>query len=420
MPYRNGRLGRAVIAAKPIAKREGPSLMIAKSTELAVPAEAQGDRKQAAEHFSADELFALARNKSVEGRRTLFATVCDLFMGERQTLSDRERALMGEILRQLVRDVELTMRKAVAERLSKRSDAPYELIIELANDQIEVAGPVLRESEVLRDIDLVEVIRHRTMEHQLAVAMRRSLSATVSNALVETGNQDVIATLLNNHGATITREVMDYLVNESKRIDAYQNPLVRRPDLPPDLAQRMYWWVSAALRKHIAQTFSVDMEIVDDAIEEGAQSVIKEDQASRAKPGKAEDLIERIAELGELNTDFLVKSLRQGELSLFETGLARMSGLRPTLLRRILYEPGGEGLAMLCRATGIDRQTFVTIYELTRKATDRGQDEDRKAQHVDPFELYDKTKTRDAERVLKRWRRSSQYLDALKNVGADK
>ena len=91
MPYRNGRLGRAVIAAKPIAKREGPSLMIAKSTELAVPAEAQGDRKQAAEHFSADELFALARNKSVEGRRTLFATVCDLFMGERQTLSGRHR-----------------------------------------------------------------------------------------------------------------------------------------------------------------------------------------------------------------------------------------------------------------------------------------------------------------------------------------
>ncbi len=143
---------------------------------------------------------------------------------------------MGEILRQLVRDVELTMRKAIAERLSRKPDAPHALIIELANDQIDVAHPILKDSDVLRDVDLIEVIRHRTMEHQLAVAMRKTLSAGVSAALVETGNQDVIATLLNNHGATITREVMDYLVNETKRVDAYQNPLVRRPDLPPDLA----------------------------------------------------------------------------------------------------------------------------------------------------------------------------------------
>ncbi len=180
----------------------------------------------------------------------------------------------------------------------------------------------------------------------------------------------------------------------------------------------MYWWVSAALRKHIAQTFSVDMEVVDDAIEESANAIIKEDTDARGKSGKTEDLVERVAELGELNTEFLVKALKQGELSLFETGLARMSGLRLTLLRRILYEPGGEGLAMLCRATGVDRQTFAMIYELTRKASDRG-DERKSSQQIDPFELYDKTKVRDAERVLKRWRRSSQYLDALKSVGDD-
>ena len=390
--------------------------MVAKSTERAVTLDSSGSSQMPPMNFTADELFALARNKSAEGRRQLFSTVCDLFLGESLVLSDRERALMGEILRQLVRDVEMAVRKSVAEKLSRRSDAPHALVIELANDQIEVANPILKESEVLKDVDLIEVIRHRTMEHQLAVAMRKTVSANVSSALVDTGNQDVIATLLNNHGATITREVMDYLVNESKRVDAYQNPLIRRPDLPPDLAQRMYWWVSAALRKHIAQTFSVNMDPVDDAIEESTNALIKQETEARAKPGKTEDLIERLAELGELNTDFLIKALRQGEVSLFETGLARMSGLRLNLLRRILYEPGGEGLAMLCRATGVERQTFATIYELTRKAADRG--DEAKAQ-VDPFELFDKTKARDAERVLKRWRRSSQYLDALKSVGSD-
>ncbi len=390
--------------------------MVAKTSERAAAAGSSIGATPDMTGFSAEQLFALAHDKSVDGRRALFSTVCDLFLGESVTLSDRERALMGEILRQLVRDVELTVRKAVAERLARLMTAPHALLVELANDQIEVAFPILKESEVLREADLIEVIRHRTMEHQIAVATRKTLSAGVSAALVETGNQDVIAALLNNHGATITREVMDYLVNESKRVDAYQNPLVRRPDLPPDLAQRMYWWVSAALRKHIAHNFSVDMEAVDDAIEASATAIIKDDAEARSKPGKAEELVARIAELGELNTEFLVKALKQGELSLFENGFVRISGLKLTLLRRILYEPGGEGLAMLCRATGVDRDAFAAIYELTRKSADRGA-ERQSAQVIDPFELYDRTKARDAERVLKRWRRSSQYLDALKSVG---
>ena len=109
----------------------------------------------------------------------------------------------------------------------------------------------------------------------------------------------------------------------------------------------------------------------------------------------------------------------QGEMLLFETGLARLSEHRLTLLCRILYEPGGEGLAMLCRAMGFDRPTFKTIYDLTRKATDHAH-ESKSNHKTDPFEIYERTKTRDAERVLKRWRRSSQYLDALKGVAGEK
>ena len=37
------------------------------------------------------------------------------------------------------------------------------------------------------------------------------------------------------------RATMAYPVEKSKRIDSYQNPLLHRPDLGPDLAKRMYW-----------------------------------------------------------------------------------------------------------------------------------------------------------------------------------
>lgn len=370
------------------------------------------------DELSADELFQLARDKSQDSRKVLFQTVRDLFLDDDKLLSDRERALMGEILRQLVHDVEMDVRARLAKALSTRSDTPHGLIVELANDSFEVAHPVLLECDVLQDEDLIEIIRHRTMQHQLAVSMRKNISEAVSHALVDTGEEDVITSLLNNHGATISREVMDYLVSESKRVDSYQNPLVRRPDMPRDLAQRMYWWVSAALRKHIADNFDIDIESLDEAIETATRENLEIQQSEPARNSKPKELVERLSKLNELDAEFLVRSLRQGEISLFEAGICKISGLRPKLLRRIMFEPGGEALALLCRAIGVERKMFIEIFELTRRAKD-GETEDVGEQKQSLLALYEKTRQGDAERVLMRWRRSADYLYALKQVGGD-
>ena len=137
-------------------------------------------------------LLDLALDKSLEGRKTLTATIGDLFSKQDKVLTERERALMSEILSKLIRDCEMAVRRDLGERLSKAPNPPHSLIIALANDEIEVAEPILMKSLVLRDTELIRIIRHRTQHHQLAIAMRRSISSHVSDALVETGNIDVI------------------------------------------------------------------------------------------------------------------------------------------------------------------------------------------------------------------------------------
>ena len=368
--------------------------------------------------LSADELFELARNKTKEGRESLFAMVSDLFFNEDRVLSDRERALMGEILRRLVHAVEMSVRRNLSMRMAERTDAPHDLIVDLANDDIEVAHPILLRSDVLQDTDLIEVIRHRTMEHQLSVAARRSVSEDVAEALVDTGNEDVIATLLHNNGAGLSREVMEYLVGESKRVDRYQNPLVQRGDLPPDLAQRMYWWVTAALRKHIVENFTIDANDLDVALDEATDGALKKEAKAVEKPDEAEALVDRLVDLGELTPGLLVRSMGQGEVALFETGRARLAGLRRQLVRRILYEPGGEGLAILCRALGIEREVFSNIFHLSRKAKDVKDTPDSK-EIENVLSFFDKTKQWDAAKVLKRWQRSSDYLYALKKLDGE-
>ncbi|MDA0229350.1 MAG: DUF2336 domain-containing protein [Proteobacteria bacterium] len=367
------------------------------------------------EDMSLEDMFALAQDKSASGRQSLFENMRDLFLDDGSSVSDRERALMSEILRRLVHDVELKLRKSLAEKLSKRTDTPHALIVELANDDYEVAHPILMESNILQDADLIETIKHRTMEHQLAISMRKNLSEDVSEALVDTGREDVIASLLNNHGAKVSRHVMDYLVSESKRVDSYQNPLVQRPDLPPELAERMSWWVSAALRKHISHKFSLDLGELDDAIETATSEQFGKKQQESPPATKADELVERLSDLGEVDASFLVKALRQGEISLFESAFCKLTGLKLKLLRRILFEPGGEALVLLCRAIDLDRETFSELFELSRRAKDRQQEVTRE-QKDRLLALYDKSKPDDAKRILKRWRRSSDYLFAVKRI----
>jgi|TARA_Y100000294_G_C8525103_1_gene324564 uncharacterized protein (DUF2336 family) len=367
------------------------------------------------EDISLEELFVLARDKSSAGRQTLFENMRDMFLDGGGSVSDREKAQMGEILRQLVHDVEKKLRKSLAEKLAQRSDTPHALIVELANDEFEVAHPILLESNVLQDADLIETVKHRTMEHQLAISMRKNVSEDVSEALVETGQEDVIASLLNNHGAKISRHVMDYLVSESKRVDSYQNPLVQRPDLPPELAERMSWWVSAALREHISDKFSLDLGDLDDVIETVAEEQFGVNQDDLPPVSKADNLVERLSDLGELDASFLIKALRQGEISLFESAFCKLTGLKLKLMRRILFEPGGEALVILCRAVDVGADTFSELFELSRRAKDR--EEEIGGQQMERLHtLYSKTKQEDAKRILKRWRRSSDYLFAVKQI----
>ncbi len=152
---------------------------------------------------------------------------------------------------------------------------PRELAVLLANDEIEVATPILMRSAVLQDVDLIEIIRHRSRQHILAVAMRRDLTSTVSEALVETGDRDVIRTLLENQDANIARITLAYLVEQSKTVDEFQEPLVRRRDLPADLARRLVYWVAASLRQALIERFDIDVDTLDDRLE----PVVKEEIA---------------------------------------------------------------------------------------------------------------------------------------------
>jgi uncharacterized protein (DUF2336 family) len=339
------------------------------------------------------ELVVLARDSAPAARARLVAGIGDIMFDEADPASAREKELAADILRYLVHEAETAVRRALADRLAREPKAPRDLIVALAHDEILVARPVLLESTLLADADLTEVIHQRTLQHQLAITMRQQVSETVSAALVSTGSAEVMRSLVGNPKARIARRTFEILVDHSRSVDTLQAPLVRRKDLDPDLAARMYAWVSTALRKQIVLNFEVDQKLLDEALADSLRTVKREH--AQAQAGESMPAVDE--------PGVLLQLLRAGEIAMFEALLARKTGLRLQVARRAFYEPGGKPLAIACKAIGVEKAHFAAIFLLARQA--RPGDK-----IVDPGELntilayYDGLAVDTAKRTIDEWR----------------
>ncbi len=357
-------------------------------------------------------LLKLALDSSVAARRTLAGQISELTAQRERLLTEHERDLISQILRKLLSAFETPVRRHLAETLATAPNVPRDLLVTLANDQIEVALPVLLASDLLRDAELIEIVRHRGHQHQIAVARRRGLSEPVSATLVESENEDVIQTLLENPDASISETTMAYVVEASRRIDSYQEPLVNRRDLPRHLAKRLLWWVAAALRRQLLQDFNIHPTELDDALEKTVQGLGKEAAQGDSVADVAARLAERLAEAGAITPVLLIKVLRQGEMPLFEAMLAALSGIVLPRLRRLVYDNGGEGLAVICRVNRMPKQNFATMFMLTRAKGTAMKPQDLSRATA----LFDNMNQENAEHVLKSWQRDPDFQDAVMAV----
>lgn len=360
-------------------------------------------------------LLDLAQSKSGVGRAALADAIVDLAEDAPTALSDRERALMFDILHKIVLEVETAVRQSVSARLADMDDVPPTLIKQLANDEVDVAYPILTRSKLLDDRDLIEVVRFRSLEHQLAIAMRYAVSEEVSECLARTDDESVIDALLRNPNARISRSTMNYLVAKSRRVDTFQEPLLQRRELSAELARKMFLWVSAALRRHIIERFDLDEATVDTLLQRAAFDQIETVHAP--DPAGSDGLAAEMAEAGLLEAGTMVKALAQGEIDLFVAMFARTADLRRSVVMRILFEKGGASLAIACKGIGMDRKTFAKVLTLSRAARPQrsGRHELEKA-----LEVYDRATPSQIRSIIERWRLDPAFVAAIEAVEQSK
>ena len=351
-------------------------------------------------------LMLLARDRSPQGRADLAATVSDLLDNP---TSHEEVSLIGDILLKLVQDAELDLRRVLAEKLAPNPNTPYELLTFLAHDDFMAAEPVLVLCDVLRDKDLIDIIRQRSTDHRCAVAGRSALSGEVQEVVVLSNDKDAIRSLLGNPAVTLCDSVLSMLTETAKHVEDLREPIVARPEINTQFAVKLYWWVSIEVRREIETRFKVSRAEIDEALELTLESMLQSHFQAASVSAEMLDVARGLVKSDKISCGLLIQILRRGRFVPFLALFSALLDLPVAAVEQMLFSHSGETMALASKAVKIIKTDFASLFLLARAA--------RKGDKlVDPKELshvlafYDRIPSFMADSILEKWRTDSGIL----------
>lgn len=154
-------------------------------------------------------------DSNIVERDQLFRNMAQLYSYVSDRCDDEQVAQYDEVLCQLAELVESEARVHVAKLLAPLDRAPGNVVVKLANDEIEVAQPLLEFSNVLSDDDLIEIIANQSEEHRLAIAGRPQVPERVGEAIVEHGETASVIKLVRNTNAELGQQALERLAERA-------------------------------------------------------------------------------------------------------------------------------------------------------------------------------------------------------------
>ncbi len=310
----------------------------------------------------------------LRARRALLKRLADVVSLPASRINAFERAVTGDLLVEMLRLASHDERKRVASRLAPLAELPNSVARILLRDDPDVAALLIEQCASLSDADLVGCARDAGFEHRLMIAARRGLSEIVTETLFSFGEMEVIEAVLRNTTARLSQLGIETVVGLSRQSPSLCSPLLKRPELRPSGAYVMFWWCAPEDRRTILQRFAVSREVMQEASED-VFPMANQEGWSDPVARKALQFIER----RQRNRAAVEKSpfdnLEHAVMVAARDGLTRetaseiafLAGIKPLTGAKLLGDPGGEPLAILCKATGMSRVDLTNLWRSMRR-----------------------------------------------------
>jgi uncharacterized protein (DUF2336 family) len=354
-------------------------------------------------------IFALAHQHSDGARVELAGMLADIFLADQNYLSFREEQLVNELIDQLLKARNPAVRRALVQKFADKARMPRRVAMNLACDDIETARDILLTNLMLTDGDLITVVETQSREHAKSVAARQSINEAVADALVVTGDVEVMQIVAENLGAKLSPKAVDIMAVSARFTEPLREPLIRRPEMTMNVATKLYWWVSQDLRRYMLKRFGLVAGQIEESLARTIEELLADHELEKDNDEIMNQVADWLVQCQAVSTAILPQVLRLGHFRLFNILLGRLSGLDIPVIDLIVAGTGGRALAVLCRALDIDKAAFVSIFLLSRGARPGDQ-------IVHPRELshalaaYDRLSIQLAQDLLITWQKDPSYL----------
>ncbi|MFY9598887.1 MAG: DUF2336 domain-containing protein [Pseudolabrys sp.] len=262
----------------------------------------------------------------------------------------------------LLDDPSPLVRRAMAEAFASAEKAPQIVVHALAADQSDVALPVLAQSPLLLEDDLVDLIATGHPDVQIAIAGRPQLPRTLAAAIAEVGVAEACLALLENLDSDIAPFSMDRIIERFGHLAPIRENLLAREDLPIAMRQALLSKLSQTLAGFVAARQWLGPEHAEFATKEACEKATVA-LAADTRYDEVGALVQHLRQSGQLTAGMILRALLSGNVVLFEEAMAELSGVSIERVTAYIHDKNISGFRALYRQARLPEVAYPAFRE---------------------------------------------------------
>ncbi len=264
----------------------------------------------------------------------------------------RERSVVENLARVLANDVSNFVRQTLAMEVINCRFLPRDVAERIAHDIEDVAASFLEATEIFSAQELARLVPDIEEHGRAAIARRPELPATVSSAIVESGGELAILTLLRNAGANIPEATNLIIIDRFSDRELMMEALASRPELPLSVVESVVNYVSAECRIALIEDYGLSEDLSHMLVEETRAAALSE-MLSGATLAQVTDYVREVKKKNELTPSLILAMMEKGDRRFFEVSMAELINLPVTNVRALIRNGGPAGLQQLLSCASI-------------------------------------------------------------------
>lgn len=302
------------------------------------------------------DLQRLLRSESEEERAIEAHKLCRSM--ERSELDEQGRIAARKIIHILSVDTAELVRRALAVTLRSSDLLPPEVARRLVMDIDSIALPVIQNSPVFNDDDLIDIIRSGSPIRQMAVASRATVSRDVAETIAIEAVVDAVRRLAANDNADFSERAMNVAMDRFGTDNDMVAAMSLRQVLPPAIVERLLDVASEAVRDHLVHRHAVPASLAvrlsDFARERATMDLIDEAMLAQDLPG----FVARLHGRKSLTASLLLRAVARGQMGMFEHALAQLAHVPHHRAWLMVHDAGTLGLRAIYDRAGLPPRLF--------------------------------------------------------------